>query len=154
MRERRQVCLDVAQARGRLTSVAGAVFHRYGVVWAGTSGVGAGVSGQYRIGSITKTLTAVLVMQARDAGILTLDDPIGRHLGDVGYAEATIRQLLSHTSGAQSEPAGPWWERSRGGDFAVAGGRPTTAVAGWRGRGSSTTTPTWATGCWARCSAD
>ena len=117
--ERRQVCLDVAQARGRLTSVVGAVFHRYGVVWAGSSGAGPGLSGQYRIGSITKTMTAVLVMQARDAGMLTLDDPIGRHLGDVGYAEATIRDLLSHTSGAQSEPAGPWWERSRGGDFAA-----------------------------------
>ena len=38
MTERRQVCLDVAQARGRLTSVVGAVFDRYGVVWAGASG--------------------------------------------------------------------------------------------------------------------
>lgn len=117
--ERRQICLDVAQAQGRLTSVAGTVFHRYGVVWAGFSGTGPGLSGQYRIGSLTKTLTAVLVMQARDAGLLTLDDPIGRYLGDVGYAEATIRQLLSHTSGAQSEPVGPWWERSRGADFAA-----------------------------------
>ena len=118
MRERRQVCLDVAQARGRLTSVTGAVFHRYGVVWAGTSGVGAGVSGQYRIGSITKTLTAVLVMQARDAGLLSLDDPVGKHLGAGGYADVPLRQLLSHTSGMQSEPVGPWWERSRGTDFA------------------------------------
>ena len=123
VRERRQVCLDVAQARGRLTSVVGAVFRPL------RRGVGRGVrrrrracTGQYRIGSITKTLTAVLVMQARDAGLLALDDPVGRHLGDVGYAEATIRELLSHTSGAQSEPVGPWWERSRGGDFAVAGG--------------------------------
>ena len=118
MMERRQVCLDVAQAQGRLTSVVGAVFDRYGVVWAGSSGQCPGVHGQYRIGSITKTMTAVLVMQARDAGLLQLDDPVGRHLGDVGYAEATVRELLSHTSGMQSEPAGPWWERSRGRDFA------------------------------------
>jgi CubicO group peptidase (beta-lactamase class C family) len=116
--ERRQVCLDVAQARGRLTSVVGAVFDRYGVVWAGASGDCPGVSGQYRIGSITKTFTAVLVMQARDAGLLALDDRVGDHLGGVGYAEATLRELLSHTSGMQSEPVGPWWERSRGGDFA------------------------------------
>ena len=61
--------------------------------WCGpaSSGAGPGLAGQYRIGSITKTFTAVLVMQARDAGLLTLDDPIGRHLGDVGYAEATDR---------------------------------------------------------------
>ncbi len=117
--ERRQVCLDVAQARGRLTSVVGAVFDRYGVVWAGASGTCPGVAGQYRIGSITKTLTAVLVMQARDAGLLRLDDPVGRHLGEVGYAEATVRELLSHTSGMQSEPVGSWWERSRGNDFAT-----------------------------------
>lgn len=119
MLERRQVCLDAAQARGRLTSVVGAVFHRYGVVWSGTSGTGPGLAGQYRIGSITKNFTAVLIMQARDAGLLSLDDPIARHLGDVGYGETTIRQLLSHTSGAQSEPVGSWWERSRGGDFAA-----------------------------------
>ncbi len=119
MTERRQVCLDVAQAQGRLPSVVGAVFDRYGAVWAGAAGRCPGIEGQYRIGSLTKTLTAVLVMQARDAGMLSLDDPLGRHLGDVGYAEATLRQLLSHTSGMQSEPAGPWWERTRGGDFAT-----------------------------------
>ncbi len=117
MTERRQVCLDVAQAEGRLTSVVGAVFDRYGVVWAGSSGECPGIKGQYRIGSITKTFTAVLAMQARDAGLLSLDDRVGKYLGDVGYAEARLRQLLSHTSGIQSEPAGPWWERSRGGDF-------------------------------------
>lgn len=115
--ERRQVCLDVAQATGRLTSVVGAVFDRYGVVWEGFAGRGGGLAGQYRIGSITKTFTAVLVMQARDAGLVDLDAPVGHYLGDVGYADTTARQLLSHTSGMQSEPAGPWWERSRGGDF-------------------------------------
>ena len=119
MTERRQVYLDVAQAEGRLTSVVGAVFDRYGVVWAGSSGECPGIKGQYRIGSITKTFTAVLVMQARDAGLLSLDDRVGRYLGDVGYAEARLRQLLSHTSGMQSEPAGPWWERSRGSDFSL-----------------------------------
>ncbi len=119
MTERRQVCLDVAQAEGRLTSVVGAVFDRYGVVWAGSSGECPGIKGQYRIGSITKTFTAVLVMQARDAGLLSLDDRVGKYLGDVGYAEAQLRQLMSHTSGMQSEPAGPWWERSRGSDFAL-----------------------------------
>jgi CubicO group peptidase (beta-lactamase class C family) len=115
--DRRQVCLDVAQATGRLTSVVGAVFDRYGVVWEGASGRSGGPAGQYRIGSITKTFTAVLVMQARDAGLVDLDAPVGRYLGEIGYADTTARQLLSHTSGMQSEPVGPWWERSRGGDF-------------------------------------
>ncbi|MFC7359752.1 serine hydrolase domain-containing protein [Nocardioides astragali] len=115
----RQRLLDVAQAEGRLTSVVGAVFDRYGAVWAGGAGTAPGLDGQYRIGSITKTMTAVLVMQARDAGLLDLSDTFGEHLGEVGYAEATLRDALAHTSGMQSEPRGEWWERTRGGDFAA-----------------------------------
>ena len=119
MIDRRQHLLQVAQAEGRLTSVVGAVFDRYGAVWAGGAGDAPGLHGQYRIGSITKTMTAALVVQARDEGLLDLDDTLGAHLGDVGYAEATLRQLLSHTAGMQSEPAGEWWERTRGVDLAT-----------------------------------
>ncbi|MBD3925707.1 beta-lactamase family protein [Nocardioides cavernae] len=113
----RQRLLDVAQAEGRLTSVVGAVFDRYGAVWAGGAGQAPGLDGQYRIGSITKSMTAVLVVQARDAGLLDLDDPLAAHLGDVGYGDVTVRDALAHSSGIQSEPRGPWWERTRGGDF-------------------------------------
>jgi CubicO group peptidase (beta-lactamase class C family) len=117
--DQRQRLLDVAQAEGRLTSVVGAVFDRYGAVWAGGAGQAPGLDGQYRIGSITKTMTAVLVMQARDAGLLDLDDPLSAHLGDIGYGEVSVRDALAHSSGMQSEPRGPWWERTRGGDFAA-----------------------------------
>ncbi|RYB91708.1 class A beta-lactamase-related serine hydrolase [Nocardioides oleivorans] len=119
MSDQRQRLLDVAQAEGRLTSVVGAVLDRYGAVWAGGAGDAPGLDGQYRIGSITKTLTAVLVMQARDSGVLDLSDPLSAHLGDVGYGETTIRDVLAHTSGMQSEPRGPWWERTRGSDFSA-----------------------------------
>ena len=34
----------------------------------------------YRIASITKTFTAMAVMQLRDAGQLQLDDPVAKHL--------------------------------------------------------------------------
>lgn len=117
MSDQRQRLLDVAQAEGRLTSVVGAVLDRYGAVWAGGAGDAPGLDGQYRIGSITKTMTAVLVLQARDAGLLDLDDPLSAHLGEVGYGEGTVREALAHTSGMQSEPRGPWWERSRGTTF-------------------------------------
>ena len=62
-------------------------------------------------------MTAVLVVQARDEGLLDLDDPLAAHLGDVGYGDVTVRDALAHSSGMQSEPRGPWWERTRGGDF-------------------------------------
>jgi len=116
--DQRQRLLDVAQAEGRLTAVAAAVFDRYGAVWAGGAGMAPGLDGQYRIGSITKTMTAVLVMQCRDAGLLDLSQTLGDHLGEVGYAEVTLRDALAHTSGMQSEPRGEWWERTRGTDFA------------------------------------
>ncbi|MDG4796780.1 serine hydrolase domain-containing protein [Micromonospora sp. WMMD1082] len=75
---------------------------------------------QYRVGSITKTMTAVLLMQERDAGRLALADPLRRHLPEVSAAgEVTLRQLLGHAGGLQREPDGPWWERSEGVDLAT-----------------------------------
>ena len=109
-----QRVLDHAQASGRLPSVVGGVLRDGALVWTGVAGDVPGIDQQYRIGSITKTLTAVLVLQCRDDGLLVLDDPLGRHLPGTGYPEATLQELLSHTSGMQAEPAGPWWERSPG----------------------------------------
>ena len=71
----------------------------------------------YRVASITKTFTAVAVMRLRDDGRLELDDPLGRHLPGVPYADATIRRLLAHASGMTAEPTGPWWERVPGGSW-------------------------------------
>jgi N-acyl-D-amino-acid deacylase len=65
--------------------------------------------------SITKTLTAVAIMQLRDRGRLSLDDPVVTFLPEVravhdpfGPIEAvTIRHLLSHTSGFRGA-TWPW----------------------------------------------
>ncbi|HEX2893099.1 MAG TPA: serine hydrolase domain-containing protein [Marmoricola sp.] len=112
--ERWQAALDRAQATGRLPSVVGGIVHDGRLVWTGGSGHAADVERQYRIGSITKTLTAVLVLQCRDEALLDLDDPLGVHVPESGYRDTTLRALLSHTSGMQAEPVGPWWERSPG----------------------------------------
>lgn len=69
---------------------------------------------QYRIGSITKTFTATLVMRLRDEGRLGLGDPLERHLPGTPVGQASIRQLLGHASGIRREPGGPWWEREPG----------------------------------------
>jgi CubicO group peptidase (beta-lactamase class C family) len=63
--------------------------------------------------SITKTLTAVSIMQLRDHGKLSLDDPIVKyvpeltrvHSEDNAVRRVTLRHLLSHTAGFQS----PTW---------------------------------------------
>jgi CubicO group peptidase (beta-lactamase class C family) len=69
---------------------------------------------QYRIGSISKTFTATLILQLRDEGRLSLDDPLDRHLPGTPVGGVTLRQLLGHVSGLQREPVGEWWERSSG----------------------------------------
>ncbi len=109
-----QAVLDRYQAERRLPSIVAGVLDGPELAWSGTAGAEADTDTQYRIGSITKTITAVLVMQCRDDGLLALDDPIGRHVPETGYASATVRSLLAHVSGMQSEPVGPWWERSPG----------------------------------------
>ncbi|MGW3604630.1 serine hydrolase domain-containing protein [Micromonospora sp. NPDC005161] len=78
---------------------------------------------QYRLGSISKTMTATLIMQLRDAGRLAVDDPLERHLPGTGVGTLTLRQLLGHASGIQREPEGDWWERTAGADL-------TTLLAG------------------------
>ena len=65
---------------------------------------------QFLIGSVTKTFTAVLVMQLRDEGKLVLDEALGTWLSGSRHAAMTIRQLLAHSSGLQREPVGHLWE--------------------------------------------
>jgi len=65
---------------------------------------------QFRIGSVTKTFTAVLLMQCRDDGLLDLDDPVSAHLKVPRHGGLTLRRLLSHTSGLQREPYGDIWD--------------------------------------------
>lgn len=108
------------QVEGRLPSVVAGVVRDGGLVWsAGYGDVGGDpIDVQYKIGSITKTLTAVLVLQLVEEGRISLDDAAAEVLGDVGYADRSIRTLLAHNAGVQAEPAGSWWERSEGAGFA------------------------------------
>ena len=102
---------EAAQTEGRLPAFAAAVSIGATTVWQHRSPF---QDGQFRIGSITKTMTAVAVMQLRDAGRVDLTAPISRYVPDAPAGNATIRQLLTHSSGIGAEPAGPWWERSPG----------------------------------------
>ena len=108
-----------AQVTGRLPSIVAGVVRDGELVWCDGYGDVAGEPGdtQYKIGSITKTLTTVLILQLVEEGKLALDDPASTVLGDVGYGDRTIRSLLAHNSGMQAEPNGSWWERSPGVTF-------------------------------------
>jgi CubicO group peptidase (beta-lactamase class C family) len=112
------------------------------VVWAGAVGAPAraGTDGgptpehAFRIGSITKPMVAVAVMRLVEEGKVALHDPIGAHLPDAPAADATIAELLSHTSGLPAEPAGAWWERAGGSTWEqiVASGLPRLVAPGTR----------------------
>ncbi|MFI9150823.1 serine hydrolase domain-containing protein [Streptomyces sp. NPDC053367] len=108
----------VGQAEGRAPSLVAAVVRGGRAVWHGSrtsvEGHGPDENVQYRIGSITKTFTAVLVMRLRDEGVLDLGDPLEKHLPSTGAGEATIRELLAHTGGLAAESPAPWWERTPG----------------------------------------
>lgn len=54
----------------------------------------------HRIGSVTKTYVAAVVLTLARDGVLGLDDAIGKWVSDVPGADGiTVRQLLAHTSG-------------------------------------------------------
>ncbi|MEU2582610.1 serine hydrolase domain-containing protein [Streptomyces avermitilis] len=110
--------IAVAQAEGRAPSLVAAVVRGGQTVWHGSrtsvDGHAPDENVQYRIGSITKTFTAVLVMRLRDEGVLDLGDPLEKHLPGTGAGEATIAELLAHTGGLAAESPAPWWERTPG----------------------------------------
>ncbi|MGK5444620.1 serine hydrolase domain-containing protein [Micromonospora sp. URMC 105] len=115
------------QAQARVPAIAAALHRADRPLWTcevGGTGTDAGldVDTRFRIGSVTKTFTSVLVMQCRDDGLLDLDDPIGRHLALPAHGELTVRRLLSHTAGLQREPYGDVWDtlRAPGADELVA----------------------------------
>ncbi|MEV5750158.1 serine hydrolase domain-containing protein [Actinoallomurus sp. NPDC052308] len=58
-------------------------------------------SGEFRIGSVTKSFTATLVLSLVAEGRIELDAPIDRYLpGVLPYSDTiTVRQLLQHRSG-------------------------------------------------------
>jgi CubicO group peptidase (beta-lactamase class C family) len=71
---------------------------------------------RFRIGSMNKMFTSVTTLQLMEAGKLSLDDTIGKHLTDYPNAEVasavTIRHLLTHTGGT-GDIFGPEFERNR-----------------------------------------
>jgi D-alanyl-D-alanine carboxypeptidase len=58
-------------------------------------------SARYRVGSITKTFVATIVLQLVGEGRLRLDEPVAERLPGLlsNGARITVRQLLNHTSG-------------------------------------------------------
>src|SRR4051794_20599917 len=108
-----------AQRDGRAPSLVAGVVRDGGLAWSAGRGAVAEphTDVQYRLGSISKTVTAIVVMRLRDEGRLGLDDPLERHLPGTPLGDRTVGQLLSHLAGAAAESPGGWWERVPGGSL-------------------------------------
>lgn len=98
--------LDAVVAAGAVGSLAELRDERGG--WRSASGVAevgttkaVPVRGRFRIGSITKTFVATVVLQLVDEGRLHLDDPVETWMPGVvpNGQRITVRHLLNHTSG-------------------------------------------------------
>ncbi len=71
----------------------------------------------FGVASISKTFTAVAIMQLRDEGKLSLDDPLAKFIPEFkavtchyGRTEdVTLRRLLTHLSGLVGESPTPHW---------------------------------------------
>jgi CubicO group peptidase (beta-lactamase class C family) len=69
----------------------------------------------YNWASITKTMTAIAILQLRDRGMLSLDDPAVRYVPELRQAHSdygpietiTLRHLLTHSAGFRN-PTWPW----------------------------------------------
>ncbi|MBS0380193.1 MAG: beta-lactamase family protein [Proteobacteria bacterium] len=110
--------------RHGLPSLSAAIATRQGVIWSTAVGLADLTTGSrahpaylYGIGSITKTFVACVIEQLADEGRLDLDTPLVSVLGAAtlehipNAPDATVRQLLDHTSGIPSWEFDPVWIR-------------------------------------------
>jgi D-alanyl-D-alanine carboxypeptidase len=75
-------------------------------------------SDRFRAAGVTKTFTAVLILQLVDDGVLRLDDTVSQWLDDPVVARIpnvdwiTLRQLMNHTSGVYDyfDEDSPFWQ--------------------------------------------
>jgi len=89
-------------------SLSGALALDGDLVWAGSIGLAdveqqipASIESRYRIGSVSKSLTAIALARMVELGLIGLDDQVQSHLPDYPRfgAPMTVRQLAGHLSG-------------------------------------------------------
>lgn len=117
VRSLHRIALD-RQVKGRVPGLFAGVVRNGELAWG--EGLGAAdvtvpqvpptAEDQFLVASNTKTFTAVLLMQLRDEGKLSLDDTLDQHVREVTHPGVTLRQALSHVTGMQREPVGDVWE--------------------------------------------
>ncbi|KAF0967669.1 serine hydrolase [Gordonia amicalis] len=103
-----QKVLDDLQSAGGFPGVIARVISPSGI-WTGTAGTAVKgrdrpitASDHTRIGSLTKTMTATILLQLVQDARVSLDDPISKYIPDAPNGNATVRQVADMTSGIPS----------------------------------------------------
>ena len=114
--------LDRDRAAYRLPGLSAAVVLPDGSLWSGSSGKADTASGRavntrtvFAIGSITKTFVSALTLKLAEDGELSLDDRIGKWVPEFPRrkgSDASIRQLLRHTSGIYNFTENPSFQEA------------------------------------------
>jgi CubicO group peptidase (beta-lactamase class C family) len=73
----------------------------------------------YRVGSVTKAFTALMLLQLVENGTVRLTDPVERYLPEIrqlqgiraGAPPITLLQLATHTAGVAAEPEGTGFDQ-------------------------------------------
>ena len=111
--------LEEEHLRDTVGSLSAMVFIGNEIAWSrafgkadNEKGIDAGVSTVYRIGSISKTFTAYLMMLLVQDGTIGLDESVAKYLPEIkrlkwkegsDTSEITFRELASHTGGLAME---------------------------------------------------
>ncbi|MBX3415209.1 MAG: beta-lactamase family protein [Pirellulales bacterium] len=115
--------VERAQSRNKLPGVSVAIVRGDTIATSGGAGfadveneVPARATSVYRIGSISKPVAAVAVMQLVEQGKVSLDDPIQKYVPSFPEKEqgtVTVRHLLTHTAGVRHYKEGEFDSRDR-----------------------------------------
>jgi D-alanyl-D-alanine carboxypeptidase len=101
-----QDTLEQQRRQFNIPGVSAAVILPDGTTWLGVSGMSSDRQAMesdmlFGLASVSKTYTAALVAELEAEGRLSVDDPIGKWIPDLGRIDPNIpiHQLLNHTSG-------------------------------------------------------
>jgi CubicO group peptidase (beta-lactamase class C family) len=97
--------LDALRTQAGIPGLAATLVGNNGVIWEQAFGrqdiersIATRIDTPFQLDGLTQVFTASLILRCVEEGGLTLDDPIARFIGGAPEPNATVRQLLSHTS--------------------------------------------------------
>ena len=104
--------LDSLREQAGIPGLAATIVHDDQVVWEGAYGyqdvegaIAVRTDTPFNADGLTQVFTAAILMRCEEEGSLSLDDHVGSFTVGTPEPDASIRQILTHTSGTSANPA-------------------------------------------------